>query len=253
MELTINWDAVKNALITGWEWIKNVFRENPILAFVTGPIGAIIGLIANWDDVKAALLAGWQIIKDKFADNPIVEFLSRPGGFIDSLIDGFNRLVDKAKWAWEQIKKFAGGISLPGLPGFSLGGYTGAGGVNQAAGIVHKGEVVFSQRDVAKFGGWRMVEAIRRGGAGMLALAADKLGAGAQGRPVLSGVVPVPSGGFARPAAGAVSVGGDTVSIHVHAAPGMSERALADKVSDILNRRDAAKRRRANSSFSDRD
>lgn len=49
------------------------------------------------------------------------------------------------------------------LPGFSIGGYTGPGGVNQPAGIVHRGEVVFSQRDVARHGGVGTVEAMRRG------------------------------------------------------------------------------------------
>lgn len=46
---------------------------------------------------------------------------------------------------------------------FASGGYTGAGGVNQPAGIVHKGEVVFSQADVARLGGVGSVEALRRG------------------------------------------------------------------------------------------
>lgn len=47
--------------------------------------------------------------------------------------------------------------------GFSAGGYTGQGGVNEPAGIVHKGEVVWSQRDVARAGGADIVEAMRRG------------------------------------------------------------------------------------------
>lgn len=47
---------------------------------------------------------------------------------------------------------------------FFTGGYTGPGGVFEEAGIVHKGEVVFSQADVARFGGWRAVEALRKGG-----------------------------------------------------------------------------------------
>jgi tape measure domain-containing protein len=47
---------------------------------------------------------------------------------------------------------------------YSSGGYTGRGGVNQPAGIVHKGEVVFSQSDVARAGGVAAVEAMRRGG-----------------------------------------------------------------------------------------
>ncbi|MCR4530838.1 tape measure protein [Acinetobacter venetianus] len=47
--------------------------------------------------------------------------------------------------------------------GFSDGGYTGAGGKYDPAGIVHKGEVVFSQADVARWGGVGNVEAMRTG------------------------------------------------------------------------------------------
>ncbi|MCW5722446.1 MAG: hypothetical protein KIS86_15005, partial [Devosia sp.] len=57
-----------------------------------------------------------------------------------------------------------GGFGLFGkLFGFSAGGYTGPGGVNQPAGVVHKGEVVWSQRDVARHGGPTTVDAMRRG------------------------------------------------------------------------------------------
>lgn len=47
--------------------------------------------------------------------------------------------------------------------GYSTGGYTGDGGVLQPAGVVHKGEVVWSQRDVARAGGVKVVEAMRKG------------------------------------------------------------------------------------------
>jgi hypothetical protein len=47
--------------------------------------------------------------------------------------------------------------------GFSGGGYTGAGGVNDPAGTVHKGEIVWSQSDIRKFGGVASVEALRNG------------------------------------------------------------------------------------------
>lgn len=49
---------------------------------------------------------------------------------------------------------------------YSTGGYTGDGGVNEPAGVVHRGEVVWSQRDVARAGGVDIVEAMRRGLAG---------------------------------------------------------------------------------------
>lgn len=44
---------------------------------------------------------------------------------------------------------------------FDSGGYTGRGGKYEPAGIVHKGEVVWSQSDVQQFGGVDAVEAIR--------------------------------------------------------------------------------------------
>jgi hypothetical protein len=47
------------------------------------------------------------------------------------------------------------------IAGFSGGGYTGIGKVNEPAGIVHKGEVVFSQRDVSLMGGPQRVNAMR--------------------------------------------------------------------------------------------
>ena len=47
--------------------------------------------------------------------------------------------------------------------GFSTGGYTGDGAVNEPAGVVHKGEVVWSQADVARAGGAGIVEAMRLG------------------------------------------------------------------------------------------
>lgn len=47
--------------------------------------------------------------------------------------------------------------------GFSEGGYTGAGGKYDPAGLVHKGEVVWSQADIRRFGGVSAVEALRTG------------------------------------------------------------------------------------------
>ncbi|NNG61131.1 phage tail tape measure protein, partial [Pseudomonas fragi] len=49
------------------------------------------------------------------------------------------------------------------IKGFSSGGYTGAGGVNEPAGMVHKGEVVWSQSDISRFGGVAAVESLRKG------------------------------------------------------------------------------------------
>lgn len=47
--------------------------------------------------------------------------------------------------------------------GWSNGGYTGPGDKYEPAGIVHKGEVIWSQDDVRRAGGVAVVEAMRRG------------------------------------------------------------------------------------------
>lgn len=47
--------------------------------------------------------------------------------------------------------------------GFDDGGYTGDGGKKQPAGVVHRGEVVWSQADIMRAGGVGVVEAMRKG------------------------------------------------------------------------------------------
>jgi phage-related minor tail protein len=65
-------------------------------------------------------------------------------------------------------KAMGEGLSIIGAirsvsAGYSGGGYTGDGGVLQPAGVVHKGEVVWSQQDIARAGGVAVVEAMRLG------------------------------------------------------------------------------------------
>lgn len=252
-----NWETVKSALIAGWEWIKKLFQQNPLLAAFTGPIGWLIALLANWNKVKAALISGWEWIKKTFSgNNPIAIAMTAAMGPIGAVINSFRILRSAATSAWEWLKK-AVSIKAPSTPpsigipnrGFSVGGYTGAGGVNEAAGVVHKGEVVFNQSDVAKFGGWQAVEALRRGGAGVLANIGNRLGLGfSDGR---KAALPSPTRFNAAPHA--VSMAGDNITINVHAAPGMSEQSLVNAIMARLNERSQAKQRRRNSSFFDKD
>lgn len=252
-----NWETVKSALIAGWEWIKKVFQQNPLLAAFTGPIGWLIALLANWNKVKAALISGWEWIKKTFSgNNPIAIAMTAAMGPIGAVINSFRILRSAAVGAWEWLKK-ATSAKAPATPpsigipnrGFSVGGYTGAGGVHEAAGVVHKGEVVFNQRDVAKFGGWQAVEAIRRGGAGVLANIGNRLGLGfSDGR---KAALPSPTRFNAAPHA--VSMAGDNITINVNAAPGMSEQSLVNAIMARLNERSQAKQRRRNSSFFDKD
>lgn len=257
--LYVYWDKVKAALITGWEWLKKTFAANPLLYAFTGPIGVIVLLGTHWKRLWGALDSGWERLKKVFSNNPIAAALHAAVNPIGALISNFDRLKAAASGALDWMKK-AVGIGTPAKAaetaakaptakprGFSTGGYTGAGGVNEAAGIVHKGEVVFSQRDVARFGGWQAVEALRRGGAGVLAAIGNRLGMGhSDGKPA---PLPSPQRFHAAPAA----VAGDNITVNVHAAPGMNEDTLVSKIMARLQEHSRAKQRRLNSSYFDKD
>ncbi|WP_062225650.1 TIGR02594 family protein [Aureimonas frigidaquae] len=93
-------------------------------------------------------------------------------GLLQSLFGGLGG-GGRSPLASSAISKGVGGL-------FSSGGYTGPGGVRQPAGIVHKGEVVWSQDDVARAGGVAAVEGMRlgrRGYAGGGAVAMPSLSA----------------------------------------------------------------------------
>lgn len=62
--------------------------------------------------------------------------------------------------------------------GFTGGGYTGPGGVNEVAGTVHKGEVVWSQKDIQRYGGVAAVEALRNGNVSAIPAAPTAQGGG---------------------------------------------------------------------------
>lgn len=86
---------------------------------------------------------------------------------------------------------FGGGSVLPALGaavGWSSGGYTGPGPRHTPAGIVHKGEVVWSQDDIARSGGLAAVEKMRRSGERLAPAAVGNLAqAGGFGPPVVTG------------------------------------------------------------------
>lgn len=85
--------------------------------------------------------------------------------FADSIISDMARIASQqaALGILQTGAGFLKDSSLAGFLGFSSGGYTGSGGKFEPAGIVHKGEVVWSQDDINRAGGVGIVEALRKG------------------------------------------------------------------------------------------
>ena len=81
----------------------------------------------------------------------------------DDIYKNWQSSITQALNEYNAAKQGFGNDSLLDSMGFSSGGYTGDGGKYQPAGIVHAGEVVFSQDDIARLGGVNVVEGIRTG------------------------------------------------------------------------------------------
>ncbi|POR40513.1 phage tail length tape measure family protein [Methylobacterium sp. V23] len=92
-------------------------------------------------------------------------------GLLSGLLGGGNSLANAPAPGAQGPTAQAGGLgsllaSAKSFFEFERGGYTGDGGRFDVRGIVHAGEVVWSQDDVARFGGVGAVEAMRRGASG---------------------------------------------------------------------------------------
>lgn len=90
------------------------------------------------------------------------------GDMAKSILEDLSRMLIKmgmvnAMMRSMEAMRNSGGIfgSIAGMFGFADGGYTGAGGKYEPAGVVHRGEVVFSQADVRRHGGVSAVERLR--------------------------------------------------------------------------------------------
>jgi len=126
------------------------------------------GATRAWEDylAGAADMAGqtYDLFANAFGgmEDAIVEF-ARTGklsfsDLADSIVSDLARIAAK-----QMVTGLMGNAFGQMFGSFAVGGYTGPGAVNQPAGVVHRGEVVWSQKDVARAGGVGAVEAMRLG------------------------------------------------------------------------------------------
>ncbi|MGZ4522123.1 MAG: transglycosylase SLT domain-containing protein [Mycobacteriaceae bacterium] len=179
------WDYIKNVLapVVSWLW-ANVVK--PVFQYIGAYIAATYQTVIH--PAFAALTSGINNIGTAFSDAK--DFISRVWGGLTSAVAGPIQATMQfiKKWFVDPLNSIlstlhinfqipfpsaspspialgggTGGRSLKGgTTAFDRGGYTGPGGKYQPAGIVHAGEVVFSQEDVAAHGGPAAVDALRR-------------------------------------------------------------------------------------------
>ena len=120
-------DGAKNAIDWSLGVVKTAF-ENTVRNVTT-----------IWAGIQDAVKSPVKFVIDVVLNNGLIGAFNTIAGFVGA------KKIDPIK-----------------IPGFDTGGYTGPGGRLQPAGVVHAGEVVWSQDDVAAWGGPLAVDRMRR-------------------------------------------------------------------------------------------
>ena len=153
------WDAVaggiswlRDRFSDIWNWIKNNI-VSPIVDWFQDHV------VSAFNNVKDGVVSAFNVMKDGISNawNAIKDIAAVPVRFVVNtvaagIVNAYNKVA--SKFGADQA-------DVPHVD-FAVGGYTGAGGRLEPAGVVHKGEVVWSQADVARWGGPGVVDAMRR-------------------------------------------------------------------------------------------
>lgn len=175
--ITSSTSSALEGMITGTQTVGESFK-GLALDMMSAVIGALTQMAAQW-----LIYQGVQLIAGKTTQASAAGMLGANAA-ATSLQAGLAAFASTAAIpiigpaaapaamaaALSVTAPLAGAVAITAASGvgFSGGGYTGPGGVNDPAGTVHKGEIVWSQADIRKFGGVASVEALRNGNASAL-------------------------------------------------------------------------------------
>ena len=165
--LAVAWnqsETFRNIVTGAWDGIKGAAAG--VVGWFTGV--ALPGIQGFLDNVGkgfngfVAFLGGWAT-KVKDAVSAPIRWIA--DNVFNPLMGGLEKVAGVFGIKWN-LPRFSSGGIVPNAKGaqqaFDVGGYTGAGGKYEPAGIVHRGEVVWSQEDVGAWGGPAAVDAMRR-------------------------------------------------------------------------------------------
>ena len=180
-QLTLLNRALEEGRITQAQFNAEV-ANTPIPEQLKNPDSIMEGLREGMDLYKASFLSMRDSMSNAVVDtmggmtDALANFVATGKGsfrdFTASVLQDLSRMLIKMaimKALQSAMGMFGGGTAPAGWGTnanisanlFADGGYTGAGGKYEPAGIVHRGEVVFSQDDVRRSGGVNKVEAMR--------------------------------------------------------------------------------------------
>ncbi|MHB0763184.1 tape measure protein [Stutzerimonas sp. NM35] len=173
-------DQIRQAQV---QFDSEMSRLDSHLSFAQQQLNALNGVDASIKTVEQAVKGLNISIVNALPASPAggggIPSPSQGGTLLDTIYQSvLGREADDAGMSYWQDQLASGAVSVGGLadaireaaiqagevPAFASGGYTGPGGKWEPAGIVHKGEVVWSQADVARWGGAGLVDSMRQSG-----------------------------------------------------------------------------------------
>ncbi|MDP0075564.1 phage tail tape measure protein [Glaesserella parasuis] len=195
--LYFNWEKVKNAIGTAWDWLKTKFADS----WFVNAINGIIFAVNNWsvvvdtvtksignkfESLKNTVMGLWNGITSSITNafNKAMEFLGLETR-INSVSDGVGKVASKIvpPEHAKQIENTANMANMmydpnydpstnnvPNKPKWS-GGYAGNGGKFEPKGIYHGGEYIMTKEATSRIGVANLNRLNYGGVAGMAALA----------------------------------------------------------------------------------
>ena len=169
--LAVAWNKSETfrQVVTGaWEGIKGAAKS--VTDWFTGTAwpavsGFLDSMRKGFDGFVGGLTAWGNNLRDKVSAP--IWWLGQH--VLNPLMSGIEKVAGVFGIKWNLPRFSSGGLvgaapasTRGGMSAYADGGFTGQGGKYEPAGIVHRGEVVWSQDDVAAHGGPWVVEAMRK-------------------------------------------------------------------------------------------
>lgn len=246
-------------------WLGRLLLMNPIGLLITAITGGAYLIWKNWKPIKEWFSGLWTDVKAAF-DQGI-------SGVTKLLLDWspFGLIYKGIVWGLEQMGidvpdkfKTLGGAIVDGLLGGLFGGMeqlkngivnlgsSAIGWFKNTLGI-HSPSRVFAELGINTMQGYQQgLQQQQNPTLQRMSLIAKQVTAAGTGLVMAGTVAASDATSIKRPTA-AKSLTGDSITIVIHAAPGMDERAIAAQVERLLQERDRKKQQRQRASLFDND
>lgn len=224
-----NWEPVKGFFVGVWNTIKTAFN---------GGIKGVGALILNWSPIGLFYSAFAKVMSWFGVELP-AKFTGFGGMIIDGLISGIKTGFTKLKGIWASINAY--------MPSFMQKSMDIHSPSRVMAGL---GRHIMSGLGVGLQNGFPDLKAKFSDVVGIFSPNTSELIQKINIEPALAKIRSIPVQAAAA-SGGAITIQGDTITMHIHAQPGQSVQQIAQVVANMLDQRDRQKMQRVRDRYQD--